>query len=112
MGLDAGRSRTASLRSQSQSGGRGALYAAPQILGRAAGRAGGVRDRRRRQPPDGARRAGDRGPARPPAGELTRALAEARKQDATTPIYSPTVDGEVPAAGPFWGPGGPQPRRP
>jgi 3D-(3,5/4)-trihydroxycyclohexane-1,2-dione acylhydrolase (decyclizing) len=45
------------------------------------------------------------------AGELARALAEAREQDATTLIHCPTVDGEVPASGAFWDLGVPEPRR-
>jgi len=46
------------------------------------------------------------------AGELARALAEARDSDTTTLIHCPTVDGEIPASGAFWDLGVPEPRRP
>jgi 3D-(3,5/4)-trihydroxycyclohexane-1,2-dione acylhydrolase (decyclizing) len=45
------------------------------------------------------------------AGELARALAEARDCDTTTLIHCPTVDGEVPPSGAFWDLGVPEPRR-
>jgi 3D-(3,5/4)-trihydroxycyclohexane-1,2-dione acylhydrolase (decyclizing) len=45
------------------------------------------------------------------AGELARALAEARDSDSTTLIHCPTVDGEIPASGAFWDLGVPEPRR-
>ena len=45
------------------------------------------------------------------AGELARALAEARDGDATTLIHCPSIDGEVPASGAFWDLGVPEPRR-
>jgi 3D-(3,5/4)-trihydroxycyclohexane-1,2-dione acylhydrolase (decyclizing) len=45
------------------------------------------------------------------AGELARALAEARDGDVTTLIHCPSIDGEVPASGAFWDLGVPEPRR-
>jgi TPP-dependent trihydroxycyclohexane-1,2-dione (THcHDO) dehydratase len=54
---------------------------------------------------------GCRGVRAETAGELARALAEARDGDVTTLIHCLSIDGEIPASGAFWDLGVPEPRR-